>query len=68
MTTTKSFGKVKPLFWENHLLLSFDVKWIDVIGTIPVFEVMIDEKRRLHLIGPQIKKMMINNDENKKSQ
>jgi len=45
--------QVKPLLWENHLLISFDVKWIEVFGFIPSFDVVI-ERGRLTLLGPKL--------------
>jgi hypothetical protein len=53
MTKNKTLNKVKPLLWENHLLLSFDSKWIDVFGSIPVFDVII-KNGRLVLLGPKL--------------
>ena len=53
--------QVKPLLWENHLLLSFDSKWIDVFGFIPSFDVMI-EKGRLILLGPKLPQQGDKND------
>lgn len=45
--------EVRPLLWENHLLLSLDSKWIDVFGFIPSFNVII-EKGKLILLGPKL--------------
>lgn len=45
---------VKPLLWENFLLLPFDMKWIEVFGKIPEFEVVI-ENDRLILLSQKIK-------------
>ena len=52
--------QVKPLLWEDRLLLSLDSKWIDVFGFIPSFDVMI-ENGKLILLGP---KLPIRGDEN----
>lgn len=61
MTKNVIMCTVKPLLWENHLLLSFDSKWIDVFGFIPSFEVII-EKGRLVLLGPKLSQLGNKND------
>ena len=61
MTNSVSKTQVKPLLWENLLLLSLDVKWIDVFGFIPSFDVMI-ENGRLILLGPKLPQRGDKND------
>lgn len=51
--STKVLGTTKPHLFEDHLLLSFDIKWVEKIGNIPTFLVCIDEKKKLHLISKE---------------
>lgn len=45
---------VKPIIWENFLLLSFDIKWIEIFGQIPEFELSI-ENDRLIILSQKLK-------------
>ncbi len=45
---------ITPIMWDEHLLLSFDIKWIELFGKTPEFKVIL-EKNRLILLGPKLK-------------
>ena len=51
---SKKLGKTSPYFFEDNLIISMSKDWIGVFRKIPEFEVMIDSKGRLVLIGPTI--------------
>jgi len=46
--------KITPYFFEDNLIISMSKDWIGVFRKIPEFEVRIDSKGRLVLIGPTI--------------
>lgn len=48
---TKTSLQVIPYLWENHLLIFFDSKWVEVYNGIPKFSVFIDEDKKLHLVS-----------------
>jgi len=47
-------SKIKPYLFENYLIIAFSKDWIDIFDEIPQFEVFIDKKKRLVLVGPPI--------------
>ena len=49
----KKLGVVTPMLFENHLIISFEVNWIDQFDKIPTFEICIDNKRRLCLTSKE---------------
>jgi len=48
----KTITVVKPLIFEDNLLLAFTKDWIEKFGKIPEFEIKIINKR-LHIISRQ---------------
>jgi len=50
----KKIGHVSPYLFENYLIISLDMKWIEICNGIPKFTVMIDNSDRLILLGPII--------------
>jgi len=42
-------GKVQSYLFDEHVIVSFDKKWIDLFGGLPVFKIIIDDKGRLCL-------------------
>ena len=49
----KKLGTVTPMLFENHLIISFEVNWIDQFEKIPTFDICIDNKRRLCLTSKE---------------
>lgn len=47
---------VTPYLHENFLVLAFDIEWINVFGTIPEFDVFLDDDKKIHLISKQVVK------------
>lgn len=46
--------KITPYLFEEYLIIPLHKKWIDIYKTIPTFEVRIDRKGRLVLLGPSL--------------
>jgi len=45
----KAVCTVKPILFEDNLLLSLSKNWIDLFGNIPEFSVSLDNQGRLQL-------------------
>jgi len=45
----QKLNSVKAHLFEDHLIVSLDKKWLDVFGSLPLFDVFIDKKKRLCL-------------------
>jgi len=52
----QKIGTIMPYFFEDSLIIPLTKKWINLFGTSPLFNVIIDESRRLHLISPKIRR------------
>ena len=52
----KKVDKIIPYIFENYLIISLSKDWINVFDEVPKFEVFIDNKKRLILVGPTIVK------------
>ena len=42
-------GQVQSYLFDEHVIVSFDKKWINLLGGLPVFKIIIDDKGRLCL-------------------
>ena len=47
----KELGKVQSYLFDDHVIVSFDKEWINMIGGLPVFRIIINEKNQLCLIS-----------------
>jgi len=45
----KELGKVQTYLFDDHVIISFDKKWINLFGGLPVFRIIIDNENRLCL-------------------
>jgi len=52
----KLITKITPYLFEECLIIPLHKDWIDVYKTIPTFEVRIDKRGRLVLLGPSLLK------------
>jgi len=52
----KSIIKVSPYVFEDHLIIAFDKKWLQIFSEVPYFEVTIDKNNRLVLVGPKVRR------------
>ena len=50
----KKIGITTPRVFENFLILSLDLSWLNVFKKMPVFTVLIDEENRLVLISQKL--------------
>ena len=51
----QKLNSVKAHFFEDHLIISLDKKWIEKFDGIPTFTTSIDKKNRLCLCSQVIK-------------
>lgn len=58
-TQMKKITDIVPHLIEDHLIISFSKKWVDLFSKIPEFEVLIDSKNRLVIISKDRIKRMI---------
>jgi len=47
----KRLSDITSYLFEDHIIISLSKDWINVFKAIPEFEVIIDNKKRLHLIS-----------------
>jgi len=52
----QKIGTIMPYFFEDSLIIPLTKKWMNLFGTSPLFNVIIDQSRRLHLISPKMRK------------
>ena len=48
--------EIIPYFFEGHFILSLDQDWTNICGGVPRFTAVVDDKNRLVLIGPTIRR------------
>jgi len=42
-------GQVQSYLFDEHVIVSFEKEWINLLGGLPVFKIIIDDKGRLCL-------------------
>ena len=55
----KELGKVQSYLFDEHIIIYFDKKWINLFGGLPVFKIIIDSKGRLCLQSQIIKSVVV---------
>ena len=55
----KELGKVQSYLFDEHVIVSFDKKWINLFGGLPVFRIIIDDEGKLCLQSQVIKSGVI---------
>ena len=49
----KRLSDVTSYLFDDHIIISFEKEWITIFKRLPEFEVLIDNKKRLHLISKE---------------
>lgn len=51
----KELGKVQSYLFDEYVIVSFDKKWINLFGGLPVFKIIIDDEGRICLQSQVVK-------------
>ncbi len=62
----KKITEIVPHLVEDHLIISFSKKWVDLFSKIPEFEVLIDSKNKLVIISKDRIRRISNEEKTKR--
>ena len=50
----KELGTVQASLFDEYLIVAFDKKWINFLGGLPVFRIIINRENKLCLISKEV--------------
>jgi len=50
----KKLALISPYVFENFLIIALELEWLKLFKSMPTFDVIIDNEKKLHLISKEV--------------